>query len=62
VIFIFRSVILSGLPQHQNGMYGHHQDVHHFMSFDGVELMNFVADCKVIDTFPNLTDMTAELN
>ncbi|XP_063443792.1 N-sulphoglucosamine sulphohydrolase-like [Mytilus trossulus] len=32
-----RSVILSGLPQHQNGMYGLHQDVHHFMSFDGVQ-------------------------
>lgn len=22
--------------QHQNGMYGLHQDVHHFNSFDGV--------------------------
>ncbi|KAL8619253.1 hypothetical protein ACOMHN_050034 [Nucella lapillus] len=31
-----RSAILSGLPQHQNGMYGLHQGVHHFDSFDGV--------------------------
>ncbi|KAL5017930.1 hypothetical protein ScPMuIL_003652 [Solemya velum] len=31
-----RSAILTGLPQHQNGMYGLHHDVHHFMSFDGV--------------------------
>ncbi|KAL4240735.1 hypothetical protein ACF0H5_001523 [Mactra antiquata] len=31
-----RSVILSGLPQHQNGMYGLHQGYHHFMSFDEV--------------------------
>ncbi|KAG2461064.1 N-sulphoglucosamine sulphohydrolase [Polypterus senegalus] len=31
-----RSAILSGLPQHQNGMYGLHQDVHHFNSFDEV--------------------------
>lgn len=25
------------LPQHQNGMYGLHQDVHHFNSFDRVQ-------------------------
>lgn len=25
------------LPQHQNGMYGLHQDIHHFSSFDGVQ-------------------------
>ncbi|KAM9296666.1 N-sulfoglucosamine sulfohydrolase [Gastrophryne carolinensis] len=31
-----RSAILTGLPQHQNGMYGLHQDLHHFYSFDGV--------------------------
>uniref|UniRef100_A0A8B9R353 N-sulfoglucosamine sulfohydrolase n=1 Tax=Anas platyrhynchos TaxID=8839 RepID=A0A8B9R353_ANAPL len=31
-----RASILTGLPQHQNGMYGLHQDVHHFNSFDGV--------------------------
>lgn len=31
-----RSTILTGLPQHQNGMYGLHQDVHHFNSFDNV--------------------------
>lgn len=31
-----RSVILSGLPQHQNGMYGLQHSVHHFQSFSGV--------------------------
>ncbi|XP_041838469.1 N-sulphoglucosamine sulphohydrolase [Melanotaenia boesemani] len=32
-----RSTILTGLPQHQNGMYGLHQGVHNFNSFDGVQ-------------------------
>uniref|UniRef100_A0A8C5E987 Sulfatase N-terminal domain-containing protein n=1 Tax=Gouania willdenowi TaxID=441366 RepID=A0A8C5E987_GOUWI len=32
-----RSAILTGLPQHQNGMYGLHQSVHHFNSFDEVQ-------------------------
>lgn len=31
-----RSTILTGLPQHQNGMYGLHQGVHHFNSFNEV--------------------------
>lgn len=31
-----RAAILSGLPTHQNGMYGLHHSVHHFNSFDGV--------------------------
>uniref|UniRef100_K9IKV6 Putative sulfatase n=1 Tax=Desmodus rotundus TaxID=9430 RepID=K9IKV6_DESRO len=31
-----RASLLTGLPQHQNGMYGLHQDVHHFSAFDGV--------------------------
>ncbi|XP_075436153.1 N-sulfoglucosamine sulfohydrolase isoform X1 [Ascaphus truei] len=31
-----RSALLTGLPQHQNGMYGLHQDTHHFNSFDDV--------------------------
>ncbi|XP_045231648.2 N-sulphoglucosamine sulphohydrolase isoform X3 [Macaca fascicularis] len=31
-----RASLLTGLPQHQNGMYGLHQDVHHFNSFDKV--------------------------
>lgn len=31
-----RSVIMTGLPQHQNGMYGLEHAVHHFSSFDGV--------------------------
>ncbi|XP_028981990.1 N-sulphoglucosamine sulphohydrolase [Diachasma alloeum] len=32
-----RSTILTGLPSHQNGMYGLHQGVHHFQSFDDVQ-------------------------
>lgn len=31
-----RSAILTGLPAHQNGMYGLHQGVHHFNSFDNI--------------------------
>ncbi|GFS20453.1 N-sulfoglucosamine sulfohydrolase [Elysia marginata] len=31
-----RSVLLTGLPQHQNGMYGLQHSVHHFQSFDEV--------------------------
>ncbi|EDO34880.1 predicted protein [Nematostella vectensis] len=32
-----RSAILTGLPQHQNGMYGLKQNEHHFHSFDAVK-------------------------
>ena len=32
-----RSAILSGLPQHENGMYGLYQTYHHFHSFDAVQ-------------------------
>nr|CAD7261987.1 unnamed protein product [Timema shepardi] len=32
-----RSTILTGQPSHQNGMYGLHQGVHHFNSFDNVK-------------------------
>ncbi|XP_071481222.1 N-sulphoglucosamine sulphohydrolase-like [Diadema antillarum] len=32
-----RSVIMTGLPQHQNGMYGLHNGYHHFQSFDQVQ-------------------------
>ncbi|CAL1538240.1 unnamed protein product [Lymnaea stagnalis] len=32
-----RSAILSGLPMHQNGMYGLHNTVHNFNSFDGLK-------------------------
>uniref|UniRef100_A0A8C4ZNW5 N-sulfoglucosamine sulfohydrolase (sulfamidase) n=1 Tax=Gadus morhua TaxID=8049 RepID=A0A8C4ZNW5_GADMO len=32
-----RAAILTGLPQHQNGMYGLHQGVHHFNSLDEVQ-------------------------
>ncbi|XP_027482147.1 N-sulphoglucosamine sulphohydrolase isoform X3 [Zalophus californianus] len=32
-----RASLLTGLPQHQNGMYGLHQGVHHFTSFNEVQ-------------------------
>ncbi|XP_014234824.1 N-sulphoglucosamine sulphohydrolase [Trichogramma pretiosum] len=32
-----RASLLTGLPSHQNGMYGLHQGVHHFDSFDKVQ-------------------------
>ena len=32
-----RSAILTGLPIHQNGMNGLHQDAHHFQSYDQVQ-------------------------
>lgn len=32
-----RSSLLTGLPSHQNGMYGLHHGVHHFNSFDKVQ-------------------------
>lgn len=32
-----RAQILTGLPSHQNGMYGLHQGVHHFNVFDSVK-------------------------
>ncbi|XP_055699462.1 N-sulphoglucosamine sulphohydrolase [Phlebotomus papatasi] len=31
-----RAALLTGLPSHQNGMYGLHQDVHHFSSFNSI--------------------------
>ncbi|XP_049632314.1 N-sulphoglucosamine sulphohydrolase isoform X2 [Suncus etruscus] len=32
-----RASLLTGLPQHQNGMYGLHQSMHHFSSFEAVQ-------------------------
>lgn len=32
-----RSAILTGLPSHQNGMYGLHHGIHHFNSFDNIQ-------------------------
>ncbi|XP_077427238.1 N-sulfoglucosamine sulfohydrolase isoform X2 [Vanacampus margaritifer] len=45
-----RSTILSGLPQHQNGMYGLHQGVHHFNSFDGVQSLPLLLNQANIHT------------
>ncbi|GBO40735.1 N-sulfoglucosamine sulfohydrolase [Araneus ventricosus] len=43
-----RSSILTGLPQHQNGMYGLHQDIHHFNSFDKVKSLSEILKKKNI--------------
>ncbi|GIY20200.1 n-sulphoglucosamine sulphohydrolase [Caerostris darwini] len=43
-----RSSILTGLPQHQNGMYGLHQDIHHFNSFDEVKSLSKLMKMKNI--------------
>ncbi|KAK7930225.1 hypothetical protein WMY93_006620 [Mugilogobius chulae] len=45
-----RSSILTGLPQHQNGMYGLHQGVHHFNSFDEVQSLPLLLNKANIHT------------
>ncbi|KAF7688334.1 N-sulphoglucosamine sulphohydrolase isoform X1 [Silurus meridionalis] len=45
-----RSTILTGLPQHQNGMYGLHQGVHHFNSFDSVQSLPLLLQQSNIHT------------
>lgn len=45
-----RSTILTGLPQHQNGMYGLHQGVHNFNSFDGVRSLPLLLKQANINT------------
>ena len=35
-----RSALLTGLPVHQNGMYGLHHKVHHYNSFDRVQAVS----------------------
>lgn len=37
-----RSAILTGLPQHQNGMYGLHNGVHHFNTLDGIRSLSSI--------------------
>ena len=37
-----RSAILTGIPQHQNGMYGLYQTYHHFHSFDAVQSLPLI--------------------
>ncbi|RUS78784.1 hypothetical protein EGW08_013468, partial [Elysia chlorotica] len=37
-----RSVLLTGLPQHQNGMYGLQHSVHHFQSFPEVQSLPII--------------------
>ncbi|XP_075920742.1 N-sulfoglucosamine sulfohydrolase-like [Petromyzon marinus] len=45
-----RAALLSGLPQHQNGMYGLHQDVHHFNSFEQVRSLPLLLNQSGIRT------------
>ncbi|CAM1291138.1 SGSH (predicted) [Pycnogonum litorale] len=45
-----RSAILTGLPQHQNGMYGLHQTVHHFDSFDKVQSLPHILNKNGVAT------------
>eukprot|EP00118_Oscarella_pearsei_P026460 m.309941 g.309941 ORF g.309941 m.309941 type:complete len:509 (+) comp48645_c0_seq1:24-1550(+) len=45
-----RSVIMTGLPQHQNGMYGLHHTVHHFNSFDEVKSVSLLLNNSGIRT------------
>ena len=37
-----RSTVLTGLPNHQNGMYGLHQDIQHYNSFDAVKSLPLI--------------------
>lgn len=45
-----RSTILTGLPQHQNGMYGLHHTFHHFDSFDAVRSLPLLLQKENIRT------------
>jgi len=45
-----RSAILTGLPQHQNGMFGLHNGVHHFNSLDEVKSLPFLLNSSGIRT------------
>lgn len=45
-----RSAILSGLPMHQNGMYGLHNTVHNFNSFDGLKTLPLILQKSEIRT------------
>uniref|UniRef100_H2YDS5 Sulfatase N-terminal domain-containing protein n=1 Tax=Ciona savignyi TaxID=51511 RepID=H2YDS5_CIOSA len=45
-----RSTILTGLPQHQNGMYGLHNGYHHFNSFDGVKSLPLLLHANGVRT------------
>ncbi|PIK56590.1 hypothetical protein BSL78_06511 [Apostichopus japonicus] len=45
-----RSAILTGLPEHQNGMYGLHNTYHHFESFDEVQSLSKILNNSNIRT------------
>lgn len=57
VLFIKEQIIASniffmtsGLPQHQNGMYGLHHSYHHFNSFDAVKSLPLVLQKENVRT------------
>ncbi|CAG2118009.1 unnamed protein product, partial [Medioppia subpectinata] len=45
-----RASVLTGLPSHQNGMYGLHQTVHHFNSFDSVKSLPNIVSARGVRT------------
>ncbi|KZC07309.1 N-sulfoglucosamine sulfohydrolase, partial [Dufourea novaeangliae] len=45
-----RSSLLTGLPSHQNGMYGLHHGIHHFNSFEKVQSLPTILKKKNIRT------------
>lgn len=45
--FFSRSAILTGIPSHQNGMYGLHQGEHHFNSFDNIKSLPMILKYKI---------------
>ena len=48
--FCSRSALLTGLPVHQNGMYGLHQEVQHFNSFQKVRSVTKILMDKGVKT------------
>lgn len=50
VYFYLYYYLLLGMPSHQNGMYGLHQGVHHFVSFDSVESLPHILRMNKIKT------------
>ena len=48
---------MSGLPQHQNGMYGLHQGYHHFVSFDEVQSLPRILKNHNIRTGKDVGDL-----
>lgn len=63
-----RSAILTGLPEHQNGMYGLHNAYHHFNSFDEVQSLSAILNNSnirtglyLLSTFDSLSNLKKKL-